>query len=129
MWNKTPEDEIVEWDAAQDQLPTNEERRKLVRDTLRYADFFPPGPEQSCLQKIAQTLAFFEDGAVWSDQNRANQPYTSLGGCPSIVDGPDRVVGVRLPVALFEAIGRWAKAKSLSPPDAIRTLLARGLDP
>jgi hypothetical protein len=130
MWKETPRDEIVEWDAApKDQLPTNEQRKKLVRDTLRYANLFPPGPEQSCLQRIAQTLAFFEDDAVLSDQYHANQPSTSLGGSPSIVDGPDRVVGVRLPVSLFEAIGRWAKAESLSPSDAIRTLLTRGLNP
>ena len=125
MENEQPEDDMVEWDAAQ--MPTNEERRKLVRDTLQYADFFPSGPERSRLQRIAKTLAFFEDDAVWSDQNRANQPYMSLGA--SIVDGPDRIVGVRLPVALFEAIGRWATAESLSPSDAIRILLVRGLDP
>jgi hypothetical protein len=64
MENEPPEDDTVEWDAAQDQLPTNEERGKLVRDTLQYADFFPSGPEQNCLQSIAQTLAFFEDDAV-----------------------------------------------------------------
>jgi hypothetical protein len=64
MWNETREDDTAEWDAPKDQLPTNEHRRKLISDTLRYADLFPPGPEQSCLQSIAQTLTFFEEDAV-----------------------------------------------------------------
>jgi hypothetical protein len=123
MSDKPSEHNTLEWD-ARDQPPTEEQRKKLVRDTLRYASLFPPGPEQSQLRRIARSLTFFEE-CLHSDEDFANNPRFSLR--PSVVGGPDRVVGIRLPSALFAAIGRWAKAEGLSRSDAIRIWLERAL--
>jgi hypothetical protein len=71
MSDKPSEHNTLEWD-ARDQPPTEEQRKKLVRDTLRYASLFPPGPEQSQLRRIARSLTFFEE-CLHSDEDFANK--------------------------------------------------------
>jgi hypothetical protein len=71
MWDKPSEDDTVEWDAANDQMPTQEQRKTLRRDTLRYARLFPPGPERNRLRWIARSLTFFEeDDPMWQPSHR-----------------------------------------------------------
>jgi hypothetical protein len=114
MSDKPSEHNILEWD-ARDQPPTEEQRKKLVRDTLRYASLFPPGPEQSQLRRIARSLTFFEE-CLHSDEDFANNPCFSLR--PSVVGGPDRVVGICLPSALFVLHPAHRRMLSVLPLDA-----------
>jgi hypothetical protein len=69
MWDNPFEDDAIEWDATEIewdaidfQPPTPEHRKKLRRDTLRYARLFPPGAERNQLRSIARSLTFFEAG-------------------------------------------------------------------
>jgi len=61
MPDKPPESDVVEWDATEDELLTPERRKKLRRDTLRFARSLPPGVERNELRQIARSLAFFEE--------------------------------------------------------------------
>ena len=117
------EDVSFEGDVANDELPTVEQRKELVRDTLMYACLFPPGPEQDQLRSIARTLIFFDVGYSHPDEDLTNEPRMFLDARPCAPD----VVGFRLPSTLFEAVDQWAKTERTSRSNAFRILLRRAI--
>jgi hypothetical protein len=113
------EDDAAECD---NDLPTQQQRSDLIRDTLRLARLFGSGPEQNQLQQIAGYLTFFTEDSLQSDETGADKEIPSHDG-PSISGDPHRVVGIRLPRALLESIRRWADAKGLPISDGIKIWL------
>ena len=113
------EDETAECD---NDLPTQQQRSELIRDTLRLARLFAPGPEQNQLLQIARSLTFLAEDALQSDETGSDKATPSHDG-PSISGDPHRVTGIRLPRALLESIRRWADAKGLPLSDGIKIWL------
>ena len=62
MWDNPSEYETVERDAAQDKVPTPEQRKELRRAILRFARLLPPGAERNQLRWTARSVTFFEEG-------------------------------------------------------------------
>jgi hypothetical protein len=116
------EDATADCDAA-DEIPTQQERKELIQDTLHLARLFGPGPEQSQLQQIARSLTFLIEDGLQSDETAADETALSLCGGPSTTSDVHRVVGIRLPRALLESIRRWADAKGLPLSDGIKIWL------
>ena len=118
-------DSSSEGDAANDELMNPEHRNELVRDILMYACLFPPGPEQDQLRSIARTLTFFDVNSPPPDEDLTDVPVQRIfdDARPSAPD----VVGIRLPVALFEAIDQWARTERMSRSNAFRILLGRAI--
>ena len=61
MPSQPNEDDTAECD---NDLPTQQQRSELIRDTLRLARLFAPGPEQNQLQQIARSLTFLVEDAL-----------------------------------------------------------------
>lgn len=115
--------------ASHEQLPTQEQRRKLIGGALEFAHLFPQGAERSCFLEIARSLSFFAESATCPDEKPVNEPRTSLGGQPfSIVRGPDNVVEIKMSPALLREIKQWAKGENLLLSDAIRIWVKRSVN-
>jgi len=114
---------------SHEQLPTQEQRRKLIGGTLEFAHLCPPGAERSWFLEIARSLTFFAESAISPDENPINQPRASRGGEPSsIVRGPDNVVEIKMSPALLGEIKQWAKGENLLLSDAIRIWVKRSVN-
>ena len=118
-----PYDDATTECGATNEIPTQQERKELIQDTLRLARLFGPGPEQSQLQQIARYLTFLIEDGLESDETAADETTLSHRGETSIFSDPNRVVGIRMPRALLESIGRWADAKGLPLSDGIKIWL------
>jgi hypothetical protein len=114
------EDDTTECDTA-NEIPTQQERKELIQDTLRLAHLFAPGPEQSQLQQIARSLTFLVEDSQ-SDETAGDKAAPSHCGTFDFGD-LHRAVGIRLPRALLESIRRWADAEDLPLSDGIKIWL------
>jgi hypothetical protein len=115
--------------ASHEQLPTQEQRRKLIGGALEFAHLFPPGAERSRFLEIAGSLAFFAESALRPDEYPINQPRTARCDQPfSIVRGPDNVIDIKMPPALFGEIKQWARGENLLLSDAIRIWVKRAVN-
>jgi hypothetical protein len=118
-----------ECDARRNHLPTQEQRRKLIGGALEFAHLFPPGAERTRFLEIAGSLAFFAESALRPDEYPINQPRTARCDQPfSIVRGPDNVIDIKMPPALFGEIKQWARGENLLLSDAIRIWVKRAVN-
>ena len=121
--------DIRECDASRNHLPTQEQRWHLIGGALEFAHLFPPGAERSRFLEIAGSLAFFAESAIRPDESPISQPRTARCDQPfSIVRGPDNVIDIKMPPALFGGIKQWAKGENLLLSDAIRIWVKRAVD-
>jgi len=112
--------------ASHEQLPTQEQRRKLIGGALEFGHLFPPGAERSWFLEIARSLTFFAESAICPDEKPVR---TSSGGQPfSIVRGPNNVIEIKMSPALLGEIKQWAKGESLLLSDAIRIWVKRSVN-
>jgi hypothetical protein len=110
------------------QLPTQEQRRDLIRGALEFANLFPLGDERSQFLEIAQSLSFFAESVICLDESLIDQPSASrCGQLFSIVRGPDNVIDIKMPPALLGEIKQWAKGENLLLSDAIRIWVKRAV--
>ena len=113
--------------ASHEQLPTQEQRRKLIGGALEFAHLFPPGAERSWFLEIARSLSFFAESAICPKP--VNQPHTSRCGQPfSLVRGWDNVIEIKMSPALLGEIKQWAKGEKLLLSDAIRIWVKRSVN-
>jgi len=114
---------------SHEQLPTQEQRRKLIGGTLEFAHLCPPGAERSWFLEIARSLTFFAESAICPDEKPVNPPHTSRCGQPlSIVRGQNNVIEIKMSPAMLGKIKQWAKGEKLLLSDAIRIWVKRSVN-